>query len=311
MRVHPHGRNQNSVSFDLSVKSIFPVEEDCKYWSVSDWTFKDSLVFKRSRGYEYIPYILLPARLLHEGGRLMEKLHLEFMITVKFTELQNIATVSQSVTTDLAEFRSLCEDNRQMLLSGSCSDFTIHLPQWEWTKGVHKFVLASRSPVLKAMIESQMQETATGTLVLVDPHPAAVNIFLQLLYLGKLEESVENKNSLMDIFGAAVLCDKFGRPDFLGLCCSLCMDLIVDGTSEELIVFLSQSKRYKFAKKVRKCALNALAPMGGDIQDFEIMRELLGHMRKYTYNRVSKKSSNESSEEMSDDIRDSRRRRLE
>ena len=80
-----------------------------------------------------------------------------------------------------------------MLLSGSCSDFRIHLPQWEWTKDVHRFILASRSPVLRAMIVSQMRETISDVLTLVDTHPAAVNRFLQLLYLGKLEGELEGE----------------------------------------------------------------------------------------------------------------------
>lgn len=311
IRVSLDAKNQNSISFDLSVKSKFPVEEDCEYWSLSDWTFKDSLFTKPGSELRDLPYLWLPRRLHKKGGCLVDKLDLEFMITVKFRQLRNSTTVLQSVTTDHMELQSICEDNRQMLLTGRCSDFKIHLPRWGWTKDVHKFVLVSRSPVLGAMIESQMQETVTDRLVLVDTHPAAVNIFLKLLYLGKLEANVDNKDSLMDVFGAAVLCDKFGRPDFVGLCCLICTDLIVDSTSEELVAFLSQSKPFEFATRMRECALNALAPMREDIEDFETMRELLGHMRKCAYNRMSKRRSNESGEEMYEDIRDSRRRRLE
>lgn len=314
IRVRLNGSKKNDTSFDLSVLSKFPVEEEDESWTVTNWILKDSLVFKQGKREDVLPYLVLPARLHNKGGLPAERLCLEFKITVRFIQAYNTTTVSQSATswTTAQTASSLCEDNRHMLLSGSCSDFRIHLPQWGWTKDVHRFILASRSPVLRAMIVSQMRETISDVLTLVDTHPAAVNRFLQLLYLGKLEGELEGegKESLKNIFDTAVLCDKFGRPDFADLCCSICKSLFVDSTSEELVHFLSHSRCYNFAEEARQCALEALAPMQTEIEDFEVMRELLRHVQNRMYIRISAKRSIEYDGEMSENSRDRRRRRL-
>ena len=50
----------------------------------------------------------------------------------------------------------------------------------------HKFVLAARSPVFRAMFEADMKEARTGRVNIVDAAPDIFEQFLQFLYTGKL-----------------------------------------------------------------------------------------------------------------------------
>lgn len=317
IRVRMRGGEKNVMSFNLGVTSKSEEDRslrcDRKYWSVTDWMIEDSKVFKKTQREERLSYLVLPVSLHSRNGLLADKINLEFKIVMKcvqvYTNMVSQTGVSWSRTENAS---SLLEDNRQMLMSGSCSDFRFFLPHWAWKKDVHKFILASRSPVLRAMIESQMTEAASNELVLLDTQPAAVIIFIQLLYLGKMEVE-EGQASLRNIFDAAVLCDKFGRPDFADLCCSICKSLFIDAAPAEVVLFLSRSRCYDFAKKARDCALDVLAQKADvqkEIKDIQVMQELLEHFQKRMCRRIAGNRSDVDDQEMSEDSRASRRRRL-
>lgn len=306
IRVCFRGSEQHVLSFDLHVESKLPADH-LKTWTVTDWLLEDSKVFKRNKREEKKPYLVLPVRLHESHGRLADEISLQFEISVKCIQARALTVERSAIWWSATS--TVHDDMRRMLTSGICSDMTISLPCWNWKMAVHKCILASRSRALQAMLESQMSEASTRVLTMVDIHPAAVRKFIQLLYLGKLEEE-EGEESLTHVLDTAVLCDKYERPDLADLCCSVCKSLLPASTSTELVCFLSRSRGYDFTRMVRDCALDVLAqtvPVQDDIEDIQVLKELLIHLQKQAYSKIPMKRD---FDDGSTDSRDSRRRRL-
>lgn len=90
-----------------------------------------------------------------------------------------------------------------------CRDITFELKGGVTIKA-HKSVLAVRSPVLRKMFTTNMVERKTGILKLLDVHPEAMRIFVDILYDIKLPDSLEP-----DVWEAVFwLCDKY-KVDFI------------------------------------------------------------------------------------------------
>ena len=58
---------------------------------------------------------------------------------------------------------------------------------------IHKFILAARSPVFRAMFESDMIESRTGRVQIVDVEPEIFRQLLQFLYTGMLDKPVSKE----------------------------------------------------------------------------------------------------------------------
>ena len=55
----------------------------------------------------------------------------------------------------------------------------------------HRSLLAARSPVFAAMLNSGLEEAQTGQVQISDSDPETFALFLRFLYVGKLENNIE------------------------------------------------------------------------------------------------------------------------
>ncbi|KAF8778343.1 uncharacterized protein LOC129976179 [Argiope bruennichi] len=61
---------------------------------------------------------------------------------------------------------------------------------------VHKFILAARSPVFKAILKTDMLEIRTGVMNISHMSPDAMSLFLKCVYASELEKDVAHENVL-------------------------------------------------------------------------------------------------------------------
>ena len=69
-------------------------------------------------------------------------------------------------------------------VNAQLTDFVFQIGNVEFS--VYKFVLAARSPVFRAMFESNMIESRTGRVQIVDSSPETFEQFLYFIYTGHL-----------------------------------------------------------------------------------------------------------------------------
>ena len=86
----------------------------------------------------------------------------------------------------------------KLLETGKRSDFTIKVGV-DGTFKVHKNILAIQSPVFDAMLDSEMQESASGEMIITDFSAGAVDDFLHFIYNGE----VRSCSNAMELFALA------------------------------------------------------------------------------------------------------------
>merc|ERR1712012_601161 len=99
---------------------------------------------------------------------------------------------------------SECESKRELLQDLSIfsrenahSDLTIECKGERFS--CHKALLAARSPVLSALLKSEMVEAATSTISIEDARPTSVRTLLDYLYTGQLPQSVDEEGELLHL----------------------------------------------------------------------------------------------------------------
>jgi hypothetical protein len=103
----------------------------------------------------------------------------------------------------------IVNDSQRFIKEESVSDFTILVG--DVSIHVNKGVLADRSPVLKAMLQARMLESATGKLRITSDDAAAVQEFVRFLKTGKCAVT-SNAESLL------ALADFYEVPELQRLC---------------------------------------------------------------------------------------------
>ena len=89
----------------------------------------------------------------------------------------------------------LSEDLKRLFLNGEYSDMTITCGDRKFE--CHKNILASRSPVLKAMFETNMKEKNTGTVEIQNMTPEVLEKMLLYMYTGQVPDADSDANELL------------------------------------------------------------------------------------------------------------------
>merc|ERR1712130_490213 len=97
-----------------------------------------------------------------------------------------------------------CEAQKEILRDLSClsresnhTDLTIECKGEKFS--CHKALLAARSPVLSALLRSDMVESTTSTIKVEDANPSTVRTLLDFLYTGQLPENGDEDGNLLHL----------------------------------------------------------------------------------------------------------------
>ena len=97
--------------------------------------------------------------------------------------------------------RQVCEDFGKALRSEEFSDFKIRCGHKIFP--CHKLMLSARSPVFKAMFNSNMREATNNEVTITDFDPDVIDKMLQFIYAGTFEKRYITENIAYDLLGAA------------------------------------------------------------------------------------------------------------
>jgi len=139
----------------------------------------------------------------------------------------------------------LGEDFGSLLKSGELADFTILVDGH--TFKCHKAVLAARSPVFKTMFTTDMQEKETQEVKIVDFPKRAIQLMLQYIYTGSMDENTVKMNSIQLL----QLAEKYM---LMGLK-ALCENALIDCLDRESCVKLLRVADYTRAQRLKISAL--------------------------------------------------------
>ena len=89
----------------------------------------------------------------------------------------------------------LSEDLKRLFLNDEYSDMTITCGDRKFE--CHKNILASRSPVLKAMFETNMKEKNTGTVEIQNMAQEVLEKMLLYMYTGQVPDTDSDANELL------------------------------------------------------------------------------------------------------------------
>lgn len=105
----------------------------------------------------------------------------------------NTVTIQTHLQSDvplptISSFQSLSNDLQNLLEDSSCK-FDCILKTTDGTDiPAHKLILSARSPVFRAMLESDMRETQTGIITVLDCQAEVISDFVRYLYTGKCND---------------------------------------------------------------------------------------------------------------------------
>ncbi|KAG0596238.1 hypothetical protein M758_UG235800 [Ceratodon purpureus] len=110
-------------------------------------------------------------------------------------------------------FEETLQSFRQMLLQGIHADVTIETGEFDKTPA-HRAVLASRSPVFRAMFEHELQEKTCAHIRVADVPTPAMRALLLYLYTGDHDTKVMKEHSMALLTAA----HKYDIPDLKKVC---------------------------------------------------------------------------------------------
>lgn len=100
----------------------------------------------------------------------------------KIAESCPLTEIHRSFSQLSSDFGYLIQDNLFSDITLKCGD--VDIP-------AHRNILASRSPVFKAMLEKPMKENLTGEIQIEDIHPTTIKAMLYYVYCGKVSDFSE------------------------------------------------------------------------------------------------------------------------
>jgi hypothetical protein len=118
--------------------------------------------------------------------------------------------ISSTVQETTENYKSLSSLMRCLLYNGSQAEaILIKFPRCGEVLSAHKHVLPARSPVFRAMFQSNMPETVTGEIHVEDINPTTMKEFLSYLYTESftLVSYLSDPRRAMDMFGVAMKYD--------------------------------------------------------------------------------------------------------
>lgn len=123
----------------------------------------------------------------------------------------------------------LCKGFSELWMSGRLPDFVINAKDSKSFK-VHKNVLAINSSVLGRMLESDVEETRTGTMHIPDFQASTVEHFLCFLYTGRIPDIT----NVMDLY---VMADKYAVENLKAISRENIMNNIIEENANEVFRF--------------------------------------------------------------------------
>ena len=239
--VYPKGYNSREyVAVFLSSKNSFPVTAKWEGWILDVNGTKTNNKITVNHEYKesallwgYVDFILqteLTDSLLPGGN-----LTLVFEITVygqgkTMSGSKDLLENNNFLHQDQRQ-KQVCDHLGQVLEGKQFSDLEIHCEETVFP--CHQLVLAARSPVIRAMLDSDMVEKQTKIIIIKDAKPDIVAEMLNFIYTGDIT------NEKMDEMARALLgiADMY-QLDFLKKMCEdkLCCTLEVDNSVECLVL---------------------------------------------------------------------------
>jgi len=143
----------------------------------------------------------------------------------------------------------------------------------EETFSCHRAVLASRSSFFRALFNSQMDESKSGKMVVVDMSTDTIRDVLMYIYSGRVEE-IDNK--AMDLLEAA---DRFDLP---GLKKS-CEECLIGTLDKENVLDLFVLADLHNAVELREAAKTLIVDNSADIVQEAGWREKLGKYQSLVF----------------------------
>ena len=128
--------------------------------------------------------------------------------------------------------RQVCEDFGKALRSEEFSDFKIRCGHKIFH--CHKLVLSARSPVFKAMFNSNMMEATSNEVTITDFQPSVIDKMLQFIYAGTFENRYITEDVAYDLLRAA---DKYQLEQLKNICeDKLCESLDIGNSMKYLVL---------------------------------------------------------------------------
>ncbi|CAM6082651.1 unnamed protein product [Calypogeia fissa] len=169
---------------------------------------------------------------------------------------------------DAGHFRSTVE---QMLEDGLHSDVTFESESDDRTPA-HRCMLASVSPVFRAMFQNKMLEQTTSVVKVEDMSTGAFRAFLRLLYTGSLtREDIQT-------FGLEVLaaCHKYEVPQLAKICSPVLGDMLTVENALNILehAVLYDESLFERCKEFIGCNMKQLVS-GPGFEDLAVRKPLL------------------------------------
>ena len=154
---------------------------------------------------------------------------------------------------------SLSDDFVKGFSESNCSDLQVNC--WGRNFKCHEFVLSARSPVFRAMFQTNMTEKRTKTITITDHSPDVIQKMLQYIYSGKVDLD-EQQELTRELLKAA---EKYGLEMLKKLCEEkLCDSLVLKNSVKNLIL-----GEMFGATKLMKNAMHLLASNMSSVLDTE------------------------------------------
>eukprot|EP00929_Paragymnodinium_shiwhaense_P055382 TRINITY_DN27747_c0_g1_i1.p1 TRINITY_DN27747_c0_g1~~TRINITY_DN27747_c0_g1_i1.p1 ORF type:complete len:242 (+),score=37.46 TRINITY_DN27747_c0_g1_i1:231-956(+) len=124
----------------------------------------------------------------------------------------------------------------------------------ESTTSCHRAVLAVASPVLKQMLTVQMQEAATGRILLRGTTPSAVESMLRFAYTGAIADDCDH---LLDLLALA---DQYQMPALVSACAEKALNDIND---DSIVSIIRALRNHRDSKEVQPVWVRLLDVIAG------------------------------------------------
>ena len=162
--------------------------------------------------------------------------------------------------------RQVCEDFGDILRSKEFSDFKIKCG--DQTFDCHKLVLATRSPVFKAMFQSNMRENSLNEVSIRDVQPSTISQMLHFIYTGTFKNGFITEEGAYDLLGTA---NKYHLDLLKNLCeDKLCASLNI-GNSVRYLVLSDMQQAFK----LREMSLEFVVKNMDLIVDSDVYKNLM------------------------------------
>jgi speckle-type POZ protein len=142
----------------------------------------------------------------------------------------------------------LSSDMSDLLDSGDGSDFTINCGSTKLN--AHQLILATRSPVFKAMLSHDMIEGNTQEVTILDVDPETFRLLLQYIYTSDVRPNSLYFKQVRDLIYAA---EKYQLNELKNICFESLTKYISLGNISELAML---AHRYKAPESVRNQIFN-------------------------------------------------------